>query len=96
MRLDSRRVFSLRQNLKQLIIRQEIESWEGVTLCLQILTKSFLYLLEQLVTFSKIVEQSSIRTDRYHLRMLEKCLKRTFLGMLQLFFAGLYYHKLRP
>ena len=78
MRLYSRRVFSLRQNLKQLIIRQEVESWEGVTLRLQILTKSFLYLLEQLVTFSQIVEQSSIRTDRYHLRMLEKSLQRTF------------------
>lgn len=39
-------VFSLRENLKKLIIGQEVESRECVSLGLQIFTESLLYLLQ--------------------------------------------------
>lgn len=52
MRLYGSRVFGLRQNLQQLIIRQEVESWEGISLGLQILAESLLHLLQQFVGLS--------------------------------------------
>ncbi len=56
MRLYSSRVLGLRENLKELIIRQEVEARESHSLCLQVLTESLLYLVQQLVALSKVVQ----------------------------------------
>ena len=64
MGLHGRRVFGLRQNLKQLIIGQEVESWEGVTLGLEVLAESLLHLLKQLVTLTQVVKETLVWTQR--------------------------------
>ena len=46
MRLNSSRIFGLRQNLQQLIIWKKVESWKGCSFRLQVFTKSLLYLLK--------------------------------------------------
>lgn len=43
-RLDGSGIPSLRQDLQQLVVRQEVESREGVAFCLQVFTKPFLNL----------------------------------------------------
>ena len=45
-RLNSSGIFGLRENLQQLVIREEVESWEGNPLGLQIFTETFLHLLQ--------------------------------------------------
>ena len=55
-RLYSSWVLGLRENLKQLIIREEIETREGHSLSLQVLTESLLYLVQQLVALSKVLQ----------------------------------------
>ena len=45
-RLNSSGIFGLGENLQQLIIREEVESWEGNPLGLQIFTETFLHLLQ--------------------------------------------------
>ena len=46
MRLNSSRIFGLRQNLQQFIIWQKVESWKGCSFRFQVFTKSLLYLLK--------------------------------------------------
>ena len=46
MRLNSSRIFGLRQNLQQFIIWEKVESWKGCSFRLQVFTKSLLYLLK--------------------------------------------------
>ena len=46
MRLNSSRIFGLRQNLQQFIIWQKVESWKGCSFRLEVFTKSLLYLLK--------------------------------------------------
>ena len=46
MRLHSSRVFGLREDLQQLIVRKEVEARKGRPLGLQILTESLLNLLQ--------------------------------------------------
>ena len=48
-------ILSLRQNLQQLIVRQEVESWEGVSLGLQVLAEALLHLLQEFVALTQVV-----------------------------------------
>ena len=56
MRLYGRRIFSLWKDLKQFVVWQEVESWEWVSLCFQVLAETLLYLFQEFVTFSQIVQ----------------------------------------
>lgn len=60
-------IFGLRQNLQQFIIRQEVESWEGVPLGLQVLRETFLHLFKQFVTLPQVVQESIVWTQGNHL-----------------------------
>lgn len=62
-------IFGLGENLKQFIIRQEVESWEGVSLGFQVLGETFLYLLQQFVTLTEVVQESVIWTQGNHLQI---------------------------
>ena len=48
-------IFGLGENLQQFIVRQEVESWEGISLGFQVLRETFLYLLQQFVTLAEVV-----------------------------------------
>ena len=66
--LYSRGIFGLWENLQQFIIRQEVESWEGITLCLQVLAEALLYLLQKFVTLFQVVKKTAIRAKWDHLK----------------------------
>ena len=63
MRLHSCGILSLRQDLKQLIIRQEVKAREVVTLRLQVFAEAFLHLFQQLVTLSQVVKETVVRAQ---------------------------------
>ena len=67
MRLHRGGILSLRQNLQQLIVRQEVESWEGVSLGLQVLAEAFLHLLQEFVALTQVVQQPVVGAQRDHL-----------------------------
>ena len=54
MRLHCSRIFGLGQNLQEFIIREEVESWEGHSLGLKVLTETFLHLLQELVALPEV------------------------------------------
>ena len=54
-------IFGLREDLQQFVVGQEVESWEGVTFCLQVLAEALLYLFQQLVTLLQVVQQPAVR-----------------------------------
>lgn len=62
MRLHSRGVLSLREDLKKLVVREEVESGEGHPLGFQVIAQSFLDLLQQFVTFSEVLQQTIVST----------------------------------
>ncbi len=63
-------IFGLRQDLKKFIIRQEVETWEGCSLGLQVFTQSLLDLIQKFVAFLQVLKKSGIRTQRYHLKVI--------------------------
>ena len=62
MRLHSRGIFGLRQDLQQFIVGQEVESWEGRPLGLQVFAETFLDLVQELVTFLEVLMETRIGT----------------------------------
>jgi hypothetical protein len=60
MRLDSLSISCLRQDFKQFIITQEVESWEGSTLSFKIILQSFCYLIKFGIIFLKLFKKSSL------------------------------------
>ena len=62
-------IFGLGENLQQFIVRQEVESWEGISLGFQVLRETFLYLLQQFVTLAEVVQESVIWTQGNHLQI---------------------------
>ena len=67
MGLHSSGVFGLWQDLQQLVVRQEVESWEGISLGLQILAEAFLHLLQEFVALTQVVQQSVVGAQGDHL-----------------------------
>ena len=65
--LNSRRVLRLRQDLKQFIIGQEVESGEGVSLCFEVLAQTFLDLFNEHVALSEVVKETVVRAQTDHL-----------------------------
>ena len=63
MGLDSRGILGLGEDLKQLIIGQEVEPGEGGPLGLQVLTKTLLDLVQELVALLQVVQEPGIRTQ---------------------------------
>ena len=57
MGLHGRWILGLREDLKELVIREEVEAWEGNALGLQVLTESLLHLLQQEVALTKVLQQ---------------------------------------
>ena len=55
------RVLRLRENLQQLIVREEVEARERVALSLQVIAQSLLYLFQQLVALTQIVKETVVR-----------------------------------
>lgn len=53
-------IFSLWQDLQQLIVRQEVESREGITFGLQVFTETLLDLFQKLVTFAQVIQQAVV------------------------------------
>ena len=67
MRLHSGRILRLWENLEQLVVRQEVESWEGVPLGLEVLGQALLYLLQQFVALLQVVQQALVWAQWDHL-----------------------------
>ena len=68
MRLYSSQVLGLRENLEELVIGEKVETREGHPLCLQVLAKSLLHLVQQLVALSKVLKEAIVSTERNDLR----------------------------
>ena len=60
--LHSRRVLGLGEDLEELIIREEVETWEGNALGLQVLTQPLLDLLQQEVALAKVLQEPVVST----------------------------------
>jgi hypothetical protein len=55
MRLNCVHVSCLRQNLNQIVVGQEIKSWEGSSLGSEVILKSFLNLLKFLIILLELL-----------------------------------------
>ena len=63
MRLHGSWVFSLRENLKKFIVGEEVESWKGHPLGLEVVAESLLYLVQQLIALPQVLKKTVVRTE---------------------------------